>query len=188
MNDEKLKAAIGRVAAMKSQGISDDQIANACGIDVGVLASVYEKQAFKDELARLSSESFDKYNTLNEGWDMIENLAMNKVIEHVQKMPDPEFALRAAAFANKAQRRGKANNTPISAVPNGQVTIHLHQNFADKLQTNFKVAERKPEEVEQKANDFLAPKKVQTLLGKIPKTNLNAQVAAEFQDFLPVMG
>lgn len=188
MTDPKLQTALERVAAMKSQGIADDQIANACGIELDVLLKIYEKQAFKDQLAKLSSEAFDKHTTLNEGWDIVENLGMNKVIEHLQKMPDPEFALRAAAMANKAQRRGRHNNNPINAIPNGQVTIHLQANFADKMASNFSISERKPEEVKQKDNNFLPPKSVQQLLGNVVKPNLNHQVEQEFSDFLPAMG
>lgn len=187
MTNEKLLTAVARVAAMKNAGMPDEQIATACGITTQVLEKVYEKDAYKEEIAKITEQAFDKYNTLNEGWDMVENLAMNAVIEHVQKMPDPDFALRAAAMANKAQRRGRHNNTPIAAIPNSQVTIQLTANFADKMQQNFDVEERKSETIEQKDNNFLAPKKVQELLGKVVKPSLEKELDSEFGDFQPAM-
>lgn len=187
MVTEKLQLAIARVAGMKNAGMSDDQIASACQVSLEVLAKIYERDAYKDELGKLVEDEFDKFTTLNEGWDMVENLAMNKVIEHVQKMPDPDFALRAAAMANKANRRGRHNNTPIAAIPNGQVTIQLTANFADRMQQNFTIAERKPEAIEKKDNNFLAPKSVQALLGKVIKPDLDTQLASEFGDFVPAM-
>ena len=187
MVDEKLQKAIARVAAMKNAGMPDDQIATACSISLEVLEKVYAKEEYKAEIARITEESFDKYNTLNEGWDVVENLAMNRVIEVLDKMPDPEFALRAAAVANKAQRRGRHNNSPIAAIPNSQVTIQLTANFADRMQQDFTIQERKPEAIEQKENNFLAPKKVQALLGKVIKPNLEIQLESEFGDFQPVM-
>ena len=188
MVTEKLQLAIARVAGMKNAGMSDDQIATACQVSSEVLQKIYERDAYKEELAKLVENEFDKFNTLNEGWDMVENLAMNKVIEHVQKMPDPDFALRAAVMANKAQRRGRHNNTPINAIPNGQVTIHLTANFADRMQQDFNISERKPEAIEKKDNNFLAPKSVQSLLGKVIKPSLDKQLESEFGDFTPAMG
>lgn len=187
MTNEKLLTAVARVAAMKNAGMPDSQIATACGVSIDVLEKVYEKDSYKTEIAKIAEESFDKFNTLNEGWDMIENNAMNKVAEHLNKMPDPEFALRAAVMANKAQRRGRHTNTPIAAIPNSQVTIQLTANFADRMQTNFAVEQRKPEAIQQKDNNFLAPKKVQALLGKVVKPNLEVELASEFGDFQPVM-
>lgn len=187
MVTEKLDMAIARVAGMKNAGMPDDQIATACGVSVDILAKIYEKDSYKQEMAKLVEGEFDKFTTLNEGWDMVENLAINKVLDHVSKMPDPEFALRAAAMANKANRRGRHNNQPIAAIPNGQVTIHLTANFADRMQNNFAISERKPEAIEKKDNNFLPPKGVQALLGKVIKPDLDKQLASEFGDFQPAM-
>lgn len=187
MTNEKLLTAVARVAAMKNAGMADEHIATACGVTVDVLNKVYEKDSYKLEIARITEEAFEKYNTLNEGWDMVESLAMNKTIEHLQKMPDPEFALRAAAMANKAQRRGRHNNTPIAAIPNAQVTIQLTANFADRMQQDFRIEKRQPETIEQKDDNFLAPKKVQALLGKMIKPSLDKQLESEFGDFSPAM-
>jgi len=186
---DKLKAALDRIAAMKAEGIADADIAETCGIEESTLVAVYEKDEFKEAVGRLKSDKFDTFQTMNTGWDMIENFAMNKVIEHLQKMPDPDYALRAAAMANKAQRRGKSNNAPIHASPNQQVTIILQQGFADRLAKGVVLEHERPDAktMEKKDNNFMPPKKVQNLLKSMKPQSLQDQVESEFGDLLPAM-
>lgn len=151
---------------MEHSGVSRTQIAQACGITETQLATLMEKSEFQDELAKLAGEQFDKFDTLNQGWDMLENSAMLKVSNYLDKIgdSDPEFALKTAAFANKAKRRGRHENNPITVQPNNQAVIYVNAQFANKLQQNFTVTKRQNLELQKKDNNFLPPKNVQSLL------------------------
>jgi hypothetical protein len=162
---EQLQLAIERIAKMKHAGVSHEQIAAACGMDIASLELMLEKEAVKTEIAKLAGNDFEKFDTLNQGWDMVESMSINKVAEHLQRAPDPDFALKAAALANKAQRRGRHENNPVNVQPNNQAIIQVAINFADKLQTTFHVAKREVKTLQKKDDNFLPPRNVQTLLG-----------------------
>lgn len=76
---------------------------------MGLSEDTYEKFNSRAEVkqAVLTSES-NRLNTakvMDEGWDVIENTAMGVVLDAVRYSQDPDYALRAAAVANKAIRR-----------------------------------------------------------------------------------
>lgn len=164
-DNTQLQLAIERVAKMDHAGVSQDQIATACNIDAVKLMELMETPKYKEALATIAAETFDKMDVLNGGWDMVENLAMNKVVDHLQKVPDADYALKAAALANKAVRRGKHENSPIGIQPNNQAIINVSLQFADKLQQNFQVQTKQVADLKKKDNNFLPPKSVQNLLG-----------------------
>lgn len=166
-DQDRIEQAINRIAKMEYLGVSRSQIAKACGKTEAEIESLMEKSIFKQQLQIIAAEDFDKMDTLNGGWDMVENLAMGKVVDHLEKVPDPDFALRAAAIANKAVRRGKHENQPIGMQANTQAVINVSLQFADKLQQNFQVEARDEKELMQKDDNFLPPKNVETLLGGI---------------------
>ena len=95
----QLQNAIERIAKMDHAGVSTEQIAAANNITLAKLTELQEADKYKEALAVVASESFDKVDVLNGGWDIMENLAMNKVVEHLQKAPDADFALKAAALS-----------------------------------------------------------------------------------------
>lgn len=158
--------AIGRIAKMDFAGVSERQIAAACNIPVATVMTIQETPKYKVLLAEIASESFDKIDVLNGGWDMVENMAMNKVVEHLGKVVDPDYALKAAAYANKAVRRGRHSNEPISVLPGQQAVINVSLAFADKLQQVFTISPREATELKKKDDNFLPAKAVNTLLTK----------------------
>lgn len=164
-DNTQLQAAIERIAKMDHAGVSISQIAQACNIDDVKLVELMETPKYKEALASIAAETFDKMDVLNGGWDMVENLAMNKVVDHLQRAPDPDYALKAAALANKAIRRGKHENNPIGLQPNNQAIINVSLQFADKLQQNFQINQTEVKELKKKDDNFLPPKSVSRLLG-----------------------
>ncbi len=160
----QLRDAIDRIAKMDFAGVPEKQIATACNISIAKLSELQETGKYKIALADVTAESFEKADVLNGGWDMVENLAMNKVVDHLQRVPDPDYALKAAAYANKAVRRGQHNNVPIAVQPGQQAVINVSLSFADKLQQAFVVHPEAPKQLKKKDNNFLAPKAVNELL------------------------
>ena len=160
----QLHDAIDRIAKMDFAGVPERQIIAACNISSAKLSELQETEKYKISLAEVASDSFDKLDVLNGGWDMVENLAMNKVVTHLQHAPDPDFALKAAAFANKAVRRGQRNNDPIAVQPGQQAIINVSLSFADKLQQAFTINPHATKELKKKDDNFLPPKAVNELL------------------------
>lgn len=168
----QLQQAIERIAKMDHAGVSADQIATAVNLPVGKIVEIQETEKYKAALAEIAQEAFDRVDVANQGWDMVENLAMNKVVEHLQRAPDPDYALKAAALANKAVRRGKHTNDTIGVLPNQQAIINVSLNFADKLQRDFAITPKaKNELIPKKDDNFLPPRQVTELLTQnAPKT------------------
>lgn len=157
-------------------GVPHSQVAAATGLSEVEISEVSESPDFQQVLAEKASAQHTKYATLNDGWDMMENLSMNTVLTHLQMSPDPDFALKAAVMANKAQRRGQYN--PGNVIP-GQAgvraVINLSANFINQLQNNFKITQTKPSELVKKDSNFLAPKAVSSLL--VPVSDLPEEFA-----------
>lgn len=185
MENTQLQLAIERIAKMDHAGVSVSEIATACNLPVDKLIQIQDTEKYKSALADIAAEAFDKTDVLNGGWDMVENLAMNKVVEHLQRAPDPDYALRAAALANKAVRRGKHVNAPIGQQPNEQAIINVSVSFAETLQDNFVIEQKPVADLQKKDNNFLAPKKVAQLLGNSKYTkevDEQQQIADELGD------
>lgn len=177
----QLQEAVDRIAKMDFAGVPERQIAAACNISITKLSELQETGKYKDVLADIAAESFDKQDILNGGWDMVENLAMNKVVAHLEHAPDPDYALKAAAFANKAIRRGQHSNTPIAVQPGQQAIINVSLSFADKLQQAFTINSQPVKELKKKDNNFLPPKAVNALLTKKDK-QVQAEISADIGD------
>lgn len=160
----QLEIELGKIAKMDFAGVPERQIAAACNIPVAKLLALQETGKYQTTLAEVASESFEKLDVLNGGWDMVENLAMNKVVEHLQKVPDPDYALKAVVAANKAVRRGRHSNDPISVQPGQQAIINVSLSFADKLQQAFTINSSAAKELKKKDDNFLPPKAVNELL------------------------
>ena len=174
--------ALDRIAKMDFAGVPEGQIAAACNISVATIITLQETAKYKTTLAKIAADSFDKLDILNGGWDMVENLAMNKVVDHLQHAPDPDYALKAAAYANKAVRRGRHSNDPISVQPGQQAVINVSLSFADKLQQAFTVNSTPLKELKKKDDNFLPPMAVNELL--MPKVRqVQDEIANDLGDF-----
>ena len=124
-----------KIAKMELMGVPRSQICEAVNLSEGRLSQIINSEpAYQRVAQQLSIEEFDKLDTLNSGWDMVESLSVAQIVQSLQLSHDPDFALRAATLANKAQRRG-AYNKPIGAngVGGQTVRLSLNANFVEKL-------------------------------------------------------
>lgn len=122
-----------RIAKLTIMNVRGTQIAHACGISEGRVSQIQSEDDFKIQLSELQSENLEQMDMINRGWDAIEETAMGTVLETLEKIPDPDFALRAAAMANKAQRRGGIGNQPINGGATAGAVITLNAVFIEKL-------------------------------------------------------
>jgi len=154
-----------KMARMAHAGVSQTQIAAVVGISEGRVSQIMDSQDYVNQISAIEAENFEQMQLMNEGWDGIEERALATVFEHLQGVPDPDYALKAALVANKAVRRGQHVNKPIQIQAGLQTVIELNANFIGELQQNFQVSERKLEELPLKTTNMLSVKGVQSMLG-----------------------
>ena len=96
---------LNRVARFLVMEAPTHQIAIATGLTEEKVSKLADTQLVKDKMASLQSEQLDQADKLRRGWDAVEEEALGTVLHTLQANPDPDYALRAAAVANKAERR-----------------------------------------------------------------------------------
>ena len=167
---------LDRVAKLVAMDVSQKQIAQACGLTEGRISQIVDTEKFKTLLAEIKSEDLEQTDTLNRGWDSIEEHAMGHVLEAMAANPDPEFALRVASQANKAQRRGGLGNVPIDGRANATAVINLNMAFVTKLQETVEIGQRAID-INAKRVDALPLQEAEHLL---QSDNFQADIAKMF--------
>ena len=149
--------------------VPEAQIAKAVGLPD--ITEAFELTEYKEILARISTEYFEQNQQLNDGWNSVEAMALTTVINNLEWSKDPDYALRAAMLANKANRRGDVTQQPINGQAGARAVFHLTANFIEKLQHFGKEhsngdAAKVIEEVAKPAHkdtDYMVPEKVEKL-------------------------
>ncbi len=179
---------IDRIARMEAMHVPHAQIAMALGLDETHVSTIVIAPKCQEMVRNLLAQQFDKAQTLNDGWDMIEAAGANVVLQSLQVNPDADFALRAVIAANRASRRGTHGNRPIQADAGARVVVELNANFVEKLQQNFQILPPvEPKSLKQKAADFMAPGDVENLLRTTADADLDdfldneASLAIEYE-------
>lgn len=183
-NEVKKQDLLEKLARMQASGMSAVDIAAASGLSASRVSQIFTGDEFLLACEKINTEQFEQQELLNAGWDAVEVLGVNKVIEVLQQNPDPDFALRAAVMANKASRRGNYRNNPIAQNAGLKAVIVLNNTFVERLRGNTTVVGSVKDENEsgntvsgnkktslskvKKAVDFLAPNDVQDLLAFQP--------------------
>ena len=176
MAGEDRTALFEKIAKMELMGVPRVDIADTVGLSESRHSQLFaDDDGFKRVYGEVSIAEYEKFSTLNDGWDTVESLAVVAVMTQLQQVPDPDYALRAAALANKAQRRGVFNR-PIG-VTSGQrkTTINLNASFVDKLQMNFQLPTKEaieaevvdPVQIAKKDVNFMPPTAVEDLLSAL---------------------
>jgi len=175
------KDKMQKLARMELHGIDRKQTSLAMGVSESRISQIIETEEYKEQAEIIAGEAFQQNELINKGWDGIEALGIRRVVTALQNDPDPEFALKAATYANKASRRGGYANTPISQNAGVRAIVQLNTTFVEKLQQNFKIEKQDTSILagQQKDSNFLGAKSVQDLLQRVVK---------EDADLLPSFG
>lgn len=128
-----MAANLEKIARMDAIGVPQKEIAGAVGLSEGRISQILDTDEYKVLKASFTTEAYEKNQSLNEGWDLLEAESLNRLLERLQWCSDPDFALKAAAVANRANRRGNANQ-PIDGRMGVRAVIHLKQTFINRLQ------------------------------------------------------
>ncbi len=184
---------IKKIARMAAFEIPAVQISRAMGLSEARISQIINSDEYKIVLAEVSTEFFEQNQTLNDGWDTIEAKSLDILMTNLEWRNDPEFALKAAAMANRANRRGSISNRMIDGQMGARAVFHLTANFINKLnQINVtdKAVNGNGEKVingedakdtpSQKQSDYMVPEQVEKLFMSPEKESSNALL-----DFFP---
>jgi len=155
-----------KLARMEIVGVERKVTAQALGVSESRISQIMKTEEYLEQAQIVAGETFKQNELINKGWDGIEALGIRRVVEALQNDPEPDFALRAAALANKAQRRGTFSNNPISQNAGIRTVVQLNATFVEKLQQNFQIEKSDGSKLleTKKDSDFMGAKSVQDLL------------------------
>lgn len=124
-----------RIVGMAVLGVPDAQIAEVVGCDPSRVAQLRQSEAFKELYAETMAERIAEKAAVDEGWDDVEKRALEIVSNTLKFSKNPDYALKAAMVANRAQRRAASpGNNALPGDMGARVVINLNQTFVDKLQ------------------------------------------------------
>ena len=108
-NDKAMKAEQEQLAnqfkELRLQGAPKQVIMDALGLTEDDYSKFSSREDVKQAVITSETDRAKSNLTFDNNWDAVENLALQQVAKELAFSPDPEFALRAAAVANKAVRR-----------------------------------------------------------------------------------
>lgn len=123
-----------KIAGMLAAGVGELQVAEAVGLSPGRISQIKEEEGFISVMAEAQSKRAAETMELNDGWNNVEVSALRILQRNLKHNSNPDFALRAAMVANRAQRRGGSGNVPLGAgATGGAVVINLNQQFVQQL-------------------------------------------------------
>lgn len=168
--DAGQKEKLEKIASLILHGVPLEQVADAVGLSLGRVAQIKEEKEYGEIYQKLASEHFEKYQDMNDGWDLVESMSQAVLLENLKWNKNPDFALKAAMVANKATRRGQhANNQPIPAGRAGAaVIINLNTRFVTGKETL----------------DISAHPQAQTIDGKVQSKQINMMPPTQVEQLL----
>lgn len=120
--------ARSKLVQLINSGMPTAMMADFLNLEPNQLAELLEVPELKQLIAQ--QEAMDRLNSADASskWDEVEVLALKNVLGELNSRPDPVFALKAAAVANKAIRSHKGKQQAMQQLVEGAKTITLQLN------------------------------------------------------------
>lgn len=129
------KQVYEKIANMEIMGVMHTGIAGVLGVSEGLISQIVAKEEYQQIKGVLLATKYEDAEKGDSNWDKLERMAVDNLINTAGWNTDPDFLLRAAAVANRAQRRGRmTNNDPLPNQMGKRVVVNLSQVFVGKLQ------------------------------------------------------
>lgn len=169
----KVRRKAGVLAAF---GLSDKAIADTLFLTFDQVTAIRETIEFRETCAKQTLERTQRLIDLEEGWNGVEAQGVAQVLQHLEYSRDPEFALRAALYANRAQRRTPSSLGRVIDASNvgNVITLTVNKNYINNVTNanpqkggNHAIVELqtiKSEEIPRKASDISSPKRLSEIL------------------------
>lgn len=120
--------ARSKLVQLINSGMPTAMMADFLNLEPSQLAELLEVPELKQLIAQ--QEAAERLNSADASskWDEVEVLALKNVLGELNSRPDPIFALKAAAVANKAIRSHKGKQQAMQQLVEGAKTITLQLN------------------------------------------------------------
>lgn len=120
--------ARSKLVQLINSGMPTAMMADFLNLEPAQLAELLEVPELKQLIAQ--QEAAERLNSADASskWDEVEVLALKNVLGELNSRPDPVFALKAAAVANKAIRSHKGKQQAMQQLVEGAKTITLQLN------------------------------------------------------------
>lgn len=134
MLDQEVPDSYVVIAKHDVLGFPTDQIAEILGVDSSDVAEVQDDSHYKAVRAIISLKQSEQDIGLTHGWDDVESIAVNKLLQRLPYENDSDMLLRTAAVANKAARKKENPNRVLDPrESNGQTAITLTQRLVTSM-------------------------------------------------------
>lgn len=123
---------IAKNAAME---LESRDIAKVLGVPEADVTEVMESDIYQSVRLLIGAELARGRVDIEEGWEALERIALNSSIKYAQSSRDPEYLLKVATVANRAQRRiaPKPSGVLDPASVTGRVALTLTSRIVEKL-------------------------------------------------------
>jgi hypothetical protein len=154
LSGPQLERKLGRVisemelviAKNLALGVSREQLCEILGngISVEQIADLQETPEFQELYGVIAQHLLELSSEASIGWDQLEAISIRNLMKEARVNRDPDFQLRLAAVANKAQRRHNKGEQILEPGAAGtRVQISLSQRFIKKLNGETEITERR---------------------------------------------
>lgn len=164
-----------RIGTLIAYGFSDLQVCDALLVTQPQLDWAREQEEYKKSFAQYAKERLQRQMDVSDGWDAVEEKAIEHVLQTLEYNRDPAYALAAAKIANQAKRHAAStsNGRVLDTRDKGKVIVlQMNKTYIDNRSGDggLNVATRDPgRALVRKQSDVPSPKTVSQLLS--PKKN-----------------
>lgn len=117
---------VAQFIELRTSGAPKQVIMDALGLTEDDYSKLASREDIKLKVSETEIKRAKTNATFDANWDTVENLALKAVAQELKFNPDPEYALKAAAVANKAVRRRRED--ALIAAKTGQVYSQVNTN------------------------------------------------------------
>lgn len=135
------------MAKHQVMGLEQQQIADTLSCELGDVLECEQDTLYKRVKAFIGAIHSEQTANQTTGWDALESIAVEKLVQRVQNERDTDTLLRIATMANRASRKHeKPTNVLDPAARAGVRTITLTQRLVSKISSR---GERTQEEIRE---------------------------------------
>lgn len=157
--EEEQKVLVEQFKTLRERGAPKQVVMATLGLTEDAYSKLSAREEVKSAVLKAEMARAETNQTFDSNWDLVEHRALTAVAQELAVNPDPDFALRAAAVANKAVRRrneeAKLMNQTQLAYQQGGVTniaiLELPKVFMNQLKTETVEQARRQLELQRNA-------------------------------------
>jgi hypothetical protein len=128
-------------------GMEDEMIREVIGCEKKDLDAILDDPSYREVRLIIGAAQAESVVDLTTGWDKLEQHAVTNLVDRVKISRDPDFLLRVAAVANKAQRRHQAgkNEGVLDSTNAGVRRISLTTRIVERFASRDGITDRATE-------------------------------------------